>query len=191
MTIYQFLTKCDNLKRVYRTGWLLRGIPPALAENVASHSHTTAILAFLIALLDNRPIDFTRLLLMALIHDLPEAEIGDIPISAQRNDRKFSNAKREAENNAMETMLALLPQKLREQLRLSWTDYMKGESTEAHLVEAADRLATALHAVQLVRTGYSPEAFKTFIDHAESTIKELQISNLDALIKELNQEFKI
>ncbi len=190
MTIYQFLTICDNLKRVYRTGWLLRGIPPALAENAASHSHTTAILVFLIALLDKRPIDFKRLLLMALIHDLPEAEIGDIPISAQRNDPKFSNAKREAENKAMEKILALLPQELQEQLQAIWTDYLNGESTEAHLVEAADRLATAIHAVQLVRTGYSAEAFKTFIDHAESTIKGLPISNLDALIKELNQEFK-
>ncbi len=190
MTIYQFLTICDNLKRVYRTGWLLRGIPPALAENAASHSHTTAILVFLIALLDKRPIDFKRLLLMALIHDLPEAEIGDIPISAQRNDPKFSNAKREAENKAMEKILALLPQELQEQLQAIWTDYLNGESPEAHLVEAADRLATAIHAVQLVRTGYSAEAFKTFIDHAESTIKGLPISNLDALIKELNQEFK-
>jgi len=189
MTVFQFLTICDNLKRVLRTGWLLRGVPPSIAENVAAHSHTTAILAYLLALQTEEPVDLPQLLLMALIHDLPEAHIGDIPISAQRADPKIREAKEKAEDNAMQKILAYLPEKLQSALTVAWAAYCKGTSIEARLVEAADRLVTALHAAQLVKTGYSKETFQTFVTHAESTVAELKIPQVKEFIRELREVF--
>ncbi|MFW9832238.1 MAG: HD family hydrolase [Candidatus Thorarchaeota archaeon] len=190
MTIFQFLTTCEKLKRILRTGWLLRGIPPSSAENVSSHSHSTAILAFLLALQIEERVDINRLLLMALIHDLPEAEIGDIPISAQQVDPAFRNAKTRAENQAMLTILDSLPEGLRSQIMNAWTDYSKGKTLEARLVEAADHLSTAIHAAYLVKSGYPSNKFSTFIDHAESTIRELGIPNTEQLITEIRQHLE-
>jgi putative hydrolase of HD superfamily len=191
MTIFQFLTVCDNLKRVLRTGWLLRGVPPSIAENVAAHSHTTAVLAYLLALQAEETVDLHQLLLMALIHDIPEAEIGDIPMSAQQADPGIREAKEKAEKNAMQRILTHLPTTLKASVEAAWIVYCKGASIEARLVEAADRLATALHAAQLVKTGFPADAFLTFIDHAESTIIELQIPQAKDLIQELRKVFNV
>ncbi len=188
MTVYQFLTICDNLKRVPRTGWLLRGVPPSSAENVAAHSHTMAILSYLLAKQAGEEVDLTRLLLMALIHDLPEAIIGDIPISAQRADSSFREAKEKAENAAMKIILNSLPEKIRLQLQNIWKEYLSGETLEARLVEGADRLATAVHAVELIKSGYPSKRFIPFIDHAEATLTKLQIADVADLIGKLRQE---
>jgi putative hydrolase of HD superfamily len=187
MTIYQFLTICDNLKRVPRTGWLLRGIPPSAVENVAGHSHTTTILAYLLAKQVNQEVDFTRLLLMALFHDLPEAEIGDIPISAQRADPSLLEAKEQAENLAMKRILNFLPKEIHSFFLDTWKEYLKGETLEARLVEAADRLATAVHAVELIKSGYPSQRFTPFINHAETTLAELQLSIANDLVAELRK----
>lgn len=187
MTIFQFLTICDNLKRVPRTGWLLRGVPPSAAENVAAHSHTMTIMAYLLATQASEKVDLTRLLLMALIHDLPEAVIGDIPISAQRVDPSFREAKEKAENEAMKTILNSLPEKIRLQLQKIWKEYLRGDTLEARLVEGADRLATAVHAAELIKRGYPSNLFIPFIDHAEATMTKLKISDSDDLITELRQ----
>ncbi len=125
---------------------------------------------------------------MAIVHDLPEAEIGDIPISAQRADPTFQKAKHHAENKAMKKILANLPRELQTKLNDIWMEYNDGKTFEARLVEAADRLATALHATQLVKSGFSADTFITFIDHAELTVKELQIPQINQLIKELRQK---
>ncbi len=189
MTLFQFLTICDSLKWIPRTGWLLRGVPLSSAENVAAHSHTTALLAYLFALQSEEQVDIQRLLVMALIHDLPEAEIGDIPMSAQRADSDFRKAKEKAEDNAMRNILAHLPPKLQALLLDTWKDYQKGASLEARLVETADRLATALHAAQLVKTGFPAKTFQPFLDHAQLTVTKLQVPQAMDFIKELQQIF--
>ncbi len=189
MTLFEFLTTCDNLKRVLRTGWLLRGVPPSTAENVAAHSHTTTILAYLLALQTEEPVDLQKLLIMGLIHDLPEAEIGDIPMSAQRADPGIREAKERAENKTMQKLLKLLPKDLQPNFAAAWSAYNQGDSMEARLVEAADRLATALHAAQLIKSGFPIETFQTFIDHAEGTVKRLRIPQAQNFIKELREIF--
>jgi putative hydrolase of HD superfamily len=189
MTLFQFLTILDDLKQVLRTGWLLRGVPPSRAENVAAHSHTTAILAYLLALQIKEPVDLHKVLLMALIHDAPEAVIGDIPLSAQRADPEMREAKEKAEDNAMQQILTYLPTELQPTLIEAWSTYRKGTAVEARLVEAADRLATALHAAQLVKSGFPVETFQPFVDHAEKTVEALQIPQANEFIKELREIF--
>ncbi|MHA2405201.1 MAG: HD domain-containing protein [Candidatus Hermodarchaeia archaeon] len=189
MTLFQFLTIFDDLKQVLRTGWLLRGVPPSRAENVAAHSHTTAILAYLLALQTKESVDLHQVLLMALIHDAPEAVIGDIPMSAQRADPEIREAKKKAEDNAMNQILTYLPAELQPTVSEAWSAYRKRTSLEARLVEAADRLATALHAAQLVKSGFPVEQFQPFIDHAEKTVEALHIPQAKDFIKELREVF--
>ncbi|MBL8966171.1 MAG: HD domain-containing protein, partial [Spirochaetaceae bacterium] len=62
-----------GLKRLFRQGWLKRGLPEAACESVADHSFGTAILALLLA---GRPphegVDREKAVRMALVHELCE-----------------------------------------------------------------------------------------------------------------------
>jgi 5'-deoxynucleotidase YfbR-like HD superfamily hydrolase len=129
--------------------------------------------------------DLGRLLIMALIHDLPEAIIGDIPRSAQTAHPSLHVAKNEAEDAAMQHILAYLPNAHREVLSEIWKEYHEGTSQGAQLVEAADQLATIIHAAQLVNSGFSAELFSPFLDNAEEMLTKLKIPLIDELIREL------
>ena len=70
-----------SLCNLPRTGWLLRGVPPSIAETVAEHTFLVATLALLISkelIKDGLRIDTGKLLTLALLHDVPEAIEGDI-----------------------------------------------------------------------------------------------------------------
>jgi putative hydrolase of HD superfamily len=66
-----------TLLNLARTVWLLRGVPPSLAETVAEHSFLSA---FICIELGSRiqGVDIGKAVLYTLIHDLGEAFIGDI-----------------------------------------------------------------------------------------------------------------
>ena len=134
------LLTANVLKTTPRTGWHLRGVPQA--EDVAAHSWGTAMVALTLAEMSDEDLDHGRLLSMAILHDLAEAEVSDIPRLAVR----FlpPGAKNDAEARALAEMLDGLP------LATSWTallDVYKHEaSPEARLVRDADRLEFLLQA---------------------------------------------
>lgn len=66
------------LKRTRRRGWLVHGLP---AESVADHTFRVSVLAMIIADIlreEGVSTDIETGLRMSLIHDLPEALIGDM-----------------------------------------------------------------------------------------------------------------
>src|SRR5438045_1530082 len=62
-----------GLKEGRRKGGVDRGVPDA--ESVADHSYRVALLAW--ALARTRGLDAERAMLIGLVHDLAEAEVGD------------------------------------------------------------------------------------------------------------------
>ncbi|MFN4046079.1 MAG: HD domain-containing protein, partial [Acidilobaceae archaeon] len=69
------------LTSLARTGWMLRGVPHSLAENVAEHLFVSAIIAYEIAVEASKrglPVNPEKAAAVALVHDLAEALIGDI-----------------------------------------------------------------------------------------------------------------
>ncbi len=188
MGILDFLQAADNLKWVLRVGWLLRGIPSATAENVAAHSHSVTVIAYLLARLTGEKVDIERIFLMAMFHDLPESRLGDIPRDPTEELQEFFDVKREAENQVMSSLIGELPSKLRPPLEEAWKDYQGQSSREALIVEAADRLANVLHALQLVQAGRSPKSlFKDFIEPAEKAVAALNTPAIDKIMKELRR----
>lgn len=188
MAILDFLQAVDNLKWVLRVGWLLRGIPSATAENVAAHSHSVTVIAYLLARLGGDKVDFERIFLMSLFHDLPESRLGDIPRDPTEELQEFYDVKRRAENQVMTSLVGELPQKLRAPLQEAWEDYQGQSSREALIVEAADRLANALHALQLVQAGRSPKTlFVDFLKPAEKAVSVLKIPAADRIMKDLGR----
>jgi putative hydrolase of HD superfamily len=160
----RFYRQIVRLKSTPRTGWIDRGVPPELTESVADHSFHTALLAWLVAASDPT-LDRDRILKLALIHDLPEAIIGDMPpydpqtvpdSGADRAawraflDRKHvrsterRTAKRTAEAAAMQQLLGDLHGNARVELASLWHELAEGLTAEARFVKQTDRLETFL-----------------------------------------------
>jgi putative hydrolase of HD superfamily len=138
--------RLQTLKLLPRTGWLQRGLQNV--ESVAEHSFGVAALALVVG--DQLPgVDRGRLLAIALVHDLAEALIGDLPASASRLIGKA--AKHEAERKALLELFGALPQG--EGYLELWEEYCRGASAEARLVKALDRLEMLAQALAYERAG--------------------------------------
>jgi len=92
------------LDRVPRAGYLLRGV--AEPESVSAHSHFLSLLALLFCERDPA-YDKGRVLAMAIVHDLPEARLMDIPMPYA--DAYLDDAKHRAEQAISEHLLDGLP----------------------------------------------------------------------------------
>lgn len=134
------LLGANQLKRVQRTGWVMRGI--ANAETVSDHSFGVAFIALVLAQYVDEPIDTVKLITTALIHDLPEAVLSDIPSPACLHLPRQS--KTAAERSALSVLLDEIPQG--ERWQDWWRDFAEQSSVEARLVDDADRLDLLLQA---------------------------------------------
>jgi putative hydrolase of HD superfamily len=144
--LYDLQSRLMSLKLLPRTGWLQRGMRNV--ESIAEHTFAVAALALLVG--DQQPgIDRGRLLAIALLHDIAESLIGDLPASARR--LFGAAAKREAERRAMVELFTGLPQ-VEEYLEL-WDEYCTGGSKEARLVKALDHVEMLAQALAYERAG--------------------------------------
>jgi putative hydrolase of HD superfamily len=127
------------LSELPRTGWLLRGVRPC--ESIAEHSFGVAAVAMLLVdalRAEGEAVDGERVLRMALVHDVPEACTGDVPMP--QKTPKLLEGLRELE----ESLAArLLPP---EEARL-WSEADDGRTLEARVVKAADKLQMMLEAL--------------------------------------------
>lgn len=144
--VLQVLLDANRLKRTPRTGWVMRGV--ANAESVADHSFGTAITAMILAELADQPLDKAKVLTIALLHDLPESLISDLPTPAVA--RLPPGGKRSAEAAALGELLLELP--CAEQWQAWWREFEDGTSAEGRLVRDADRLDLLIQAHVYERT---------------------------------------
>ncbi|RLB75903.1 MAG: phosphohydrolase, partial [Deltaproteobacteria bacterium] len=126
---------------VPRTGWVMRGV--ASAESVADHSFGVAFISLVLSELVDQPLDKAKLLTMALLHDLPESVISDLPTPAVTHFPP--EAKQKAEEEILANLLSRLPH-CAEQWYTWWQEFERGTSAEGQLVRDADRLDMLIQA---------------------------------------------
>ncbi len=139
-SVLALLLRVIQLKFVPRTGWVMRGISDA--ESVSDHSFGVAFVALVLSQIVEQPVDTTKLLTIALLHDLPEVVLSDIPSPA--SDYLSPSTKTTAERDVLSVLLDELPQ--REQWRDWWREFEERASIEGRLVHDADRLDMLLQA---------------------------------------------
>jgi putative hydrolase of HD superfamily len=144
--ILAFLRTAERLKSTPRSGWTTSGE----RESVAAHTWRLSLMAAVLS--DRFPgVDLARLLKICLIHDLGEALHGDVPAPLQ--SAESSKAIRERED--LQSVLAPLPERQREEFTALWDEYEAASTPEAQLAKGLDKLETILQHTQ----GLNPTDF--------------------------------
>lgn len=147
------LLELQRLKRLDRTGWVLRGLAPG-AESVAAHSYGVAFAAMLVAdevRARGVEVDVERVLRIALLHDVAEARTGDMP----RTMALYygAQARASAERAAFDDMIRSLGERCSGTYAALHEDYERRESLEARLVKASDIVDLLAQALAFERAG--------------------------------------
>ena len=91
-----FIAEAERLEALPRTGWLVSGVNKP--ESIASHQYGVALIALWIADRVDRSIDVAKVMRIALLHDISEARLTDLPKPVK--DFIGSSAVKEAEQRA-------------------------------------------------------------------------------------------
>ncbi len=196
------LTLLIELKRIRRTGWLDRGATPDSVESVADHSYLTALIAWLTAL-DRPELDAGRVLKLAMVHDIAEAIIGDLPpyesdevpgpgdpdaVRAFFSVRHLRSpeqnaAKHAAEAAAFDQIARLMPGAARAEFSSLWQEYEARQTPEARFVKDADTLEAFLESLAQAQLnpglpvgGFADMAQKEIDDPSLQAIRDAAIA---------------
>ena len=134
--------RVECLKTNKRTGWYHHRVPHP--ESIADHMYRMAMLAMLCP--KTAQIDIGKCVMLALVHDLAEAEVGDLtPLDGVPKEEK---TRREAEALAylVHDLLGSSPAALR--IEELWLEYEHRTTLEARLVKDLDRFELLLQAVE-------------------------------------------
>jgi putative hydrolase of HD superfamily len=116
-----------------------------------------------------------------LIHDLPEAIIGDLMPTQKTAETK------EQEADAIKHMLSLLPKTQRENYLAVWNEYQKGTTREAKAVRQIEKIEMALQAKEYEKFGSASKSLERFIKSAEEATEWPELKRVLSLVSEEKQ----
>src|SRR5512138_2148060 len=131
--ILQVLQLAERLKFELRHSWLSNG----RQESVAEHTWQMGLMAVLMYRHLEHDVDMERALKMILVHDLIEAEAGDVPFF-ETGARKA--AKPDKERAAIEKIRGMLDPATGQEVYELWHEFENGETLEAKFAKALDNL---------------------------------------------------
>lgn len=170
----EFLREAERLKDVLRSAHTSSG----RMESTAEHTWRLCLMAMVFEP-ELSDVDFTKLLKIAVIHDLGEALNGDIP-APQAGARSKSIQERQD----LEALMAPLAADQRNSFLALWDEYDQASSPEARLVKGLDKLETILQHTQ----GQNPADFDYAFNLAYGRNYTEGVPLLAAIRKELDEK---
>ncbi len=151
-TLLHTLKFSSMLKNLPRGGWLMKGV--RTPESLADHSYSVAFIAMQLADAIRRQgiaePSLERVLRLALIHDLPESIITDIPAPMTRYFG--AENKRRAEEAALADIMGGTP--AFEEYRELFAEFEERRTIEGRIVRAADKIDMMLMVLHYEETGH-------------------------------------
>ena len=169
--IAKYLFEIGTLKRTPRSGWEIAGIKNP--ETVAEHSFRTAIIAYILAKLENA--DLGNVLTISLIHDTLETRILDLHQIAKH----YLNLDKCSEEQIISEQTEMLPEHIKNDIRQAFRAYLNHDSTEGKIARDADKLEMLLQAIEYKKIGYHVD------DWIKSAIDNLILESSKKLAKEI------
>lgn len=137
------------LKNIPRTGWVQRGVPPAIAETVASHIYEASVLCLEIGseLVQTGVVDrkgVYKAVMIALVHDISEGVVGDL-------NRFVSKELGELKEKIEEKAIISIGSKVIPHLYKEYSERLTTPSILAHI---CDKLSTYIQAKRYTALGF-------------------------------------
>jgi len=134
----QFLIEVDKLKHIFRKTKLFN---KSRFENDAEHAWHMALMALVLAEYSNEEkIDLSKVLKMALLHDIVEIDAGDAIVY----DTKMRTLAQEKENIAAERVFGILPEDQKKEFIELWKEFEERKTPESKFAAAIDRFEPIL-----------------------------------------------
>ena len=197
--ILAFLSFAERLKFELRHSWLSNG----RQESVAEHVWRTSLMAVLLYPYLEQSLDMAKTLKMIIIHDIVEAEAGDVPVfEAETPEAK--KKKQEKEKCAIENIKTMLNSSSGDEIYELWFEFEEKRTLEAKFAQALDKLEAQIqHNEADIKTWLPPEKLRIFfkldnycVFHSsliqfkeliqEQTFNKLRAAQMD--IEQLKQE---
>lgn len=176
--ILEFFKTVGNLKRIKRTGWVLKGIKEA--ESIADHTYRVAVMCMILG--KKRRLDMRKLLDMALIHDLGETATSDIRYEEGGKVIASEKAKNTIEDDIL---VRIFPATGNGDFYLSlWREFRDQSSPEARFLKQVEKLEMALQALEYGEFGTKKALLDEFFENARKYITDRQFMSL---LKEIEQ----
>lgn len=138
--LLRLIARTERLESFPRAGWVVCGVQGP--ESVAAHVWEMTIVAMWLADHIDEPVDTERVLRIALLHDIGEALLTDLPWPVK--EFLGSDVVADGEARAVDQVLADAPDAWREAVGA----YEAADSLEARLVKAADRIQMLAKSLQ-------------------------------------------
>ena len=144
-----FIKEIEKLKSVTRFNRTLDG----RFENSAEHSWQGAIAAMVLQDYYPEKLDMEKVTSMLLIHDLGEIYAGDTWVFD--DEKKLHSHDRE--RASIEKTLSILPEEKYLQMKNSWLEFEKGQSSEARYARVIDALVPLINHLEVSEPNYNPD----------------------------------
>ncbi|OSD05342.1 HD domain-containing protein [Trametes coccinea BRFM310] len=157
----------ERLKTQKRTGWVDHNVPGP--ESISDHMYRMAILSMCTT---DPDLDVSKCVMMALVHDLAEAQVGDIAPREGIPKAEKRRLEAEAMHNFVHEMLHNSPAAQR--IEALWKEYEEGASKEAKFVKDLDRFEMACQASEYERN-HSMRTLQPFFDSSLPFIRHPEV----------------
>ncbi|CDN35024.1 hydrolase [Streptococcus pneumoniae] len=178
--ILQVIALAEKLKYEMRHSWLSNG----RQESVAEHTWRMSLMAILVEPYLDQKVSIEKLLKMVIIHDLVEAEAGDIPAFDTMNSHELQLQKQKNELEAILNIQQTLTGSLGEELYDLWMEFEAKETYEAKVANALDKLEVKIQHNEADIDTWLPIEHKMTFQVAKHTNFDSFLSKLQKIIEQ-------
>ena len=142
--IINFMRALEEVCIVKRDMFLYEGT----TENNAIHIFKLSFLVMMITPYLKQKVDYTKMLEMALVHDIAEGKTGDYTLANQIANPTLKLEKKKREEQAIKELKSILPTPLDKKVYSLYKEYEEKKTIESKIVSMLDKLEANLQANQ-------------------------------------------